>query len=195
MFIPRGGGNIVIPKVGDTVNIGNIDYLVVHIDETNKHMYFAKKYWDKSEDTRFGETSSTLYDTSTLRSNCVSFLERRIPTKLVPLLVTLECGYGCPVFIPTKAQVSSYSVTSGSFPIGPGEWEYFKDNNSRVFKDVENKATGWWLQDGHQNPWFVYSHGVVGYCGFSNVIGFRPCFCIDISAITKYSVLEQLFSS
>ena len=37
-------GGVIIPKVGDMVPIGGVDYLVVHIDEANKHMYFAKKY-------------------------------------------------------------------------------------------------------------------------------------------------------
>lgn len=101
------------------VPIGGVDYLVVHIDEANKHMYFAKKYWEDSDRIEFG--SNAIYEGSTIHEKCKTYFQEEIPDILRSLFVTLECGYGCPVFIPTLAQVAS--TTNNNSDLCSGEDE------------------------------------------------------------------------
>ena len=196
----RGGG-ILIPNLGDTVRIGDVDYLVVHIDEANKHMYFAKKYWE--EDVKFGNSmKDNTYNGSVIYEKCKLWYTNKMLEEIKPLLVTLDCGYGCPIFIPTLAQVSG--TTLNGFYNGSCEWDYSTDDESRKFKSALNPATSygrsWWLQSKNPNnssrELYVGDSGMIDSAEFMDCPeGFLPCFAMDISIYYKVAILAQLFGS
>jgi hypothetical protein len=183
---------VIIPKVGDTVPIGGVDYLVVHIDEANKHMYFAKKYCDMN--VVFDSNGRTEYASSQIFGSCGAYYDDML-NDIKPLLVELECGYGCPVFIPTKEQVGG-ADNSGRNDAVTGQWDYFKDNASRIFKNTSDNAIVWWLQ----STWPTDSSFVCGVSGSGYIskatvnqyvsFGFRPCFAMDMSILDAYSKFE-----
>ena len=194
LLFPSGG--VIIPKVGDTVPIGGVDYLVVHIDETNKHMYFAKKYWEDSDRIEFD--SNAIYEGSTIHEKCKSYFQEKIPDILRPLFVTLECGYGCPTFIPTLAQVASTTNNNSDLCSGEGEWEYFNSDERRVFENIYASTSPWWLQTpfigtASKGVCFVQWGGQVyvrNWKPANGTAGFRPCFAMDMSILDAYSKFE-----
>ena len=98
---------MVKANIGETVRIGDVDYIIAHIDVPDRLMYLIKKYWDKNDNTVYDNNSQSSYKMSMIKLKCEIWYQKKIPESIKPLLVTLDCGYGCPVFIPTLAQVAS----------------------------------------------------------------------------------------
>ena len=115
-----------------------------------------------------------------------------MPNDIKPLLVTLDCGYGCPVFIPTLAQIGGMNTTEWrDVPSIPGEWNYFNERTSRSFRDVSGTTRTWWLQTQYKSSYAVCCVSTAGYIldhGYpGSTYGFRPCFAMDTSILDAYS--------
>lgn len=125
---------VIAPNLGDTIRIGDIDYLVVHIDNEKNLIYVGKKYWDSAEDTAFDENGSTAYENSTIHNKCKTWYDKKIPNSIKSLLIATGEGFGCTVFIPTQEQVKDI-------------FDYFDTNTKMTYTTKEGGVQeNWYIQ-------------------------------------------------
>ena len=167
--------------IGDTVQIGQYEYIVAHINKDNV-VYLILKY-SNGMNIEFDICTDTSYERSTIREMCKTWWKDEMPNDLKPFLLIPECGHGCPVFIPTLAQVASITRDRDGYYRGCGLWEYFADDESRKFKNESGTERIWWLQTPypeHESSFVccVGSGGLVGLNDPRTLYGFRPALCV-----------------
>ena len=188
-----------IPEIGTTVKLGDIDYIIAHHGmitqkgESHLSTYLIKQVVDCT--TVFDSDGSTEYMNSTIHEKCKIYYEKEIPDNVKPLLLSVPYCYGCPVFIPTLAQVASTTKEPDGYYHGSGEWSYFADDEARKFKNKSGTAQKWWLQ----SQWpvdstfvcFVDTDGSVSGSIPNITRGFRPAICMKTEDLMKYLGCEN----
>lgn len=126
--------NILIPfpDIGSQLTIGNAAYTVCHIDEANEYVYVILSTYNNQYRINWAGSGTVDYATSRMRIQCESYLSVAIPENFQPLLVTIDQGAGCPVFILTADQVQ-------------GDFEYFSTDENRKFYNATGTGTAPWV--------------------------------------------------
>lgn len=120
------------PSIGSQLTIGNATYTVCHIDEANEYVYVTLSTYNNQYRINWMKSGTVDYATSRMRTQCESYLSVAIPENFRPLLVTIEQGAGCPVFILTADQVQ-------------GDFEYFSTDENRKFYNAAGTGTAPWV--------------------------------------------------
>lgn len=120
------------PSIGSQLTIGNAAYTVCHIDEANEYVYVTLSTYNNQYRINWMQSGTVDYATSRMRTQCESYLSVAIPENFQPLLVTIEQGAGCPVFILTADQVQ-------------GGFEYFSTDENRKFYNAAGTGTAPWV--------------------------------------------------
>lgn len=120
------------PNIGSQLTIGNAAYTVCHIDKVNEYVYVTLSTYNNQYRINWMGSGTVDYATSRMRTQCESYLSVAIPENFRPLLVTIEQGAGCPVFILTANQVQ-------------GDFEYFSTDENRKFYNATGTGTAPWV--------------------------------------------------
>ena len=64
---------MVKANIGETVRIGDVDYIIAHIDVPDRLMYLIKKYWDKNDNTVYDNNSQSSYKMSMIKLKCLQW--------------------------------------------------------------------------------------------------------------------------
>lgn len=112
-------------NVGETLRIGDTEYIVAHIDEIRKVMHLMGKYceWTISSRTELTELM--------VRDYCERWLHEKIPMFAMPLLCTSDAYYERSDLIVTIP--NDYNVTGGI------KWDYFKDDESYMYREKNGR--------------------------------------------------------
>ena len=171
-------GDIIL---GNVVQMDGIDWRVVHIDTNAGECVLAKEYWE--ENVRFDSGNSTTYNGSDIMGKCDVFLLSLSSETRKALVTKTVHGVERKIWIPQSNWISS-SQPYGSPPAGSwtgtNVFQYFTDNDSRIYKDEGGTAKYWWTSSPNDSDhvWTVYTSGFLYDGGGPPSVfsGFRP-FC------------------
>ena len=157
--------------VGETVRIGDTEYIVAHIDYSDV-MYLITKYceWCISS-----FTDITVYD------YCTRWEEEKIPNYVLPLCASSDWSGSKHVFLP-----DNYDICNAA----KGGWQYFKNNREAYwFRDEDGKVHSFLVDEMYiPNDYSISDLHTEDYIDeiykkeeIDDKVGFRPCIRINIS--------------
>lgn len=153
------GSNVNLPAssliVGQEVRFANIDWLCVH-EDTNSIYLLTKYILGKTE---FGPY--TAYDASSITNLCTLFA------------ITIGV-YNNPDFnLTTSDGVVGYTNIM-TYDQAERGFSYFKSNNNRIARDLDNSVTEYWLSTPGSEFYQVDTNGMISSASRNSVLGFRP---------------------